>query len=110
MTSISQSVVSGLSHAVAVDVHFAQRLIFWSDITDQTISRVNINGSNVSTIINVGGTCDGIAVEWLSNLLYWTDTTNDVIGVARLDGSNKRVLMSLGLDEPRGLAVDPRRG
>ena len=93
-----------------MDVHFTLGLVFWSDVNNLTISRAKIDGSNISTIIHVKGICDGLAVEWMSNLLYWTDNTHDVIEVAQLDGSNRRVLISLGLDEPRGIALDPRRG
>ena len=42
--------------------------------------------------------------------LYWTDTTDDVIRVSDLEGKNTRILISLGLDEPRGIALDPERG
>ena len=105
-----QPVVSGLSRAIAVDVHATEGLVFWSDVLEQTISRANIDGMNATTIIKVQGVCDGLAVEWMSNLLYWTDLTHDVIEVAQLDGSNRRVLISLGLDQPRGLVVDPRKG
>ena len=110
-TSALQPVISGLTRAIAVDVHFALGLIFWSDVQDQTISRANIDGSNISTIIRVQGVCEGLAVEWMSNKLYWTDVIHDVIEVAQLDGSNRRVLISFGLaDKPRGIELDPRRG
>ena len=93
-----------------MDVHFDLGLVFWSDIRDKTISRANIDGSNVSTIIHVQGLCYGLAVEWMSNLLYWTNEYLDVIEVSNLNGSNKRTLFSLGLDKPRGIALDPHSG
>ena len=93
-----------------MDVHFDLGLVFWSDVADKTISQANIDGSNVSTIIHTPGVCDGLAVEWVSHLLYWTDTTYDIIEVSNLNGSNRRRLFSLGLDEPRGIALDPHSG
>ena len=110
MTSASQPIISGLELAVAVDVHFDLGLVFWSDVRDKTITRANIDGSNVSTIIHTQGACDGLAVEWMSNLLYWTDTTHDIIEVSNLNGSNRRTLFSLGLHKPRGIALDPHSG
>ena len=106
-----QPVVSGLFNAIAVDVHVTEGLLFWSDgfYEETRISRANIDGKSASTIINVRGECAGLAVEWMSNLLYWTDATNDVIEVAHLDGTDRRVL-ALGLDNPRCLVVDPRKG
>ncbi|XP_022793576.1 P-selectin-like [Stylophora pistillata] len=46
----------------------------------------------------------------MRNQLYWTDTTDDVIRVSDLEGKNTRILISLGLDEPRGIVLDPERG
>ena len=102
--------ISGLNAAVAVDVHFDLGLVFWSDAADKTISRANIDGSNASSIIHLQGECLGLAVEWVSNLLYWTDEYLDVIEVSNLNGINRRTLFSLGLDRPRGIALDPHSG
>ena len=110
MTSASHPIISRLPYAVALDVHFDLGLVFWSDVRDKTISRANIDGSNVSTIIHTQGACYGLAVEWMSNLLYWTDEHLDVIEVSNLNGSNRRTLFSLGLDEPQGIALDPHSG
>ena len=110
VTSASQPIISGLELAVAVDVHFDLGLVFWSDFKNKTLSRANIDGSNVSTIIHNNGSCAGLAVEWMSNLLYWTDERSHVIEVSNLNGSNRRTLFSLGLDKPRGIALDPHSG
>ena len=95
-----------------MDVHFRLGLVFWStndatDLSDLTISRANIDGSNISTVIHLRGFCEGLSVDWMSSRLYWTDAAHDVIEVANLDGTGRRVLIDLGLDKPRGIAVDP---
>ena len=105
-----QPIISGLSGPFAVDVHIREGLLFWSDTTQRIISRANIDGTNASTIIDVQGYCQGLAVEWMSNLLYWTDDTHDVIEVAHLNGTNRKVLVSSDLDQPYDLIVDPRKG
>ena len=109
-TLAAHSVVSGLTRAVAIDVHFSQGYIFWSDVLERNIKRSGINGLGAMVIINNIGVCDGLAVEWRSSQLYWTDTTNDMISVSDLAGNNQRSLISLKLDEPRDIAVDPDIG
>ncbi|KFQ18779.1 Low-density lipoprotein receptor-related protein 4, partial [Merops nubicus] len=42
--------------------------------------------------------------------LYWTDTGRNTIEVARLDGSSRKVLVNNSLDEPRAIAVFPKKG
>ena len=49
-------------------------------------------------------------MEWKSSQLYWTDTTNDRISVSDLEGNNTRIVVSIGLDQPRGIVLDPEQG
>ena len=56
------------------------------------------------------GTTEGLAVDWISRNLFWTDTGRDKIEVARLDGSSRKVIVSSNLDEPRAIAIYPRKG
>ncbi|KAL9960490.1 hypothetical protein ACROYT_G033958 [Oculina patagonica] len=106
----SHPVISGLSRAVALDIHYSLGYIFWSDVTELNIKRANVDGSSIKVIHNNTGLCDGLAVEWNSSLLYWTDTTNNTISVSDLEGNNKRILVSSNLDKPRGIALDPNYG
>ena len=106
----SSQIISGLSRVIALDVHYSLGYIFWTDVSDLNIKRSCIDGTNVTIIHSTTGTCDGLAVEWMRYQLYWTDTTDDVIRVSDLEGKNTRILISLGLDEPRGIALDPERG
>lgn len=42
-------VQQGLNNAVALDYHYAEQMIYWTDVTTQgsMIRRMNINGSNI---------------------------------------------------------------
>ena len=55
-------------------------------------------------------TPDGIAIDWIHDLLYWTDTGFNSIQVASLDGVQRATIISDHLDEPRGIALDPKNG
>ena len=105
-TAALTSVVSGLTRAVAIDVHFSLGYIFWSDVTEKNIKRFRIDIASTTTIITGIGVCDGLAVDWRASQLYWTDTTDDTISVSDLDGNNQILLISSGLEEPRAIALD----
>ena len=100
-------IISNLSRAVAIDVHFSLGYIFWSDYIERNIKRANIDGTNIIVLHNNIGECFGLAVEWRSSQLYWTDEINNTISVSDLEGNNIRILISLNLDEPRGIVLDP---
>ena len=105
---ISHPIISGLSRAVAIDVHYTLGYIFWSDVTEYKIKRSCIDGTNIKIIHDNTGVCDGLAVT--SSQLYWTDQTNNTISVSDLEGNNTRILVSVSLDEPRGIVLDPEQG
>ena len=77
---------------------------------ERNIKRSGIDGSGVTIIISNIGVCDGLAVEWRTSQLYWTDITSDTISVSDLSGNNQRSLLSLGLEKPRDIALDPDHG
>ena len=104
-TAAVSPVISSLTRAAAIDVHFSLGYIFWSDVIEQNIKRFQIGGST-STIITGIGVCYGLAVDWRSSQLYWTDTTYDSISISDLDGNNKRTLINQGLEEPKAVALD----
>lgn len=73
--------------------------------------RADLDGSNMETIIGQGlKRTDGLSVDWVARNLYWTDTGRNTIEVAKLDGSCRKVLINNSLDEPRAIAVFPRKG
>uniref|UniRef100_A0A8C1T6V9 Low density lipoprotein receptor-related protein 1Ab n=1 Tax=Cyprinus carpio TaxID=7962 RepID=A0A8C1T6V9_CYPCA len=94
----------GLNNAVALDYHYAEQMIYWTDVTTQgsMIRRMNINGSNVNP--------DGLAVDWVGGNLYWCDKGRDTIEVSKLNGAYRSVLVNSGLREPRAVALDVRNG
>lgn len=108
--AVVNSVVSGLSRAVAIDVHFSLGYIFWSDVTEHNIKRLHIQSNSIKTTISGIGVCDGLAVEWRSSKLYWSDTTYDRISISDLDGNNQHTIVSSELEEPRAIALDLDNG
>ncbi|KAL9960532.1 hypothetical protein ACROYT_G034004 [Oculina patagonica] len=106
----SYPIISNLSRAVAIDIHFSLGYIFWSDYIEKNIKRANIDGTNITVLHNNILHCFGLAVEWRSSHLYWTDETAKTISVSDLEGNNRHILISPSLDQPRGIALDPNNG
>ncbi|KAL9960489.1 hypothetical protein ACROYT_G033956 [Oculina patagonica] len=102
-------IISNLSNAGAIDVHFILGYIFWFDWIEENIKRANIDGTNITVLHNYITYCHGLAVEWGSSQLYWTGGTNDTISVSDLEGNNRRFLISSSRDQPSGIALDPSR-
>ena len=103
----TQTIISNLTKTAFIDVHVNLSYIFWSDETEQNIKRSNFNGSDVRIVINNTGAYDGLAVQWKTSQLYWTDASHRIISVSDLEGNNQRVIVSSGLEQPRGIALDP---
>nr|CAD7444675.1 unnamed protein product [Timema bartmani] len=58
----------------------------------------------------IGGSPEGVSVDWVSRNLYWTDSSKDTLEVAGLDSQLRKTLVSEGLVNPRGVVVHPTRG
>ncbi|XP_035377067.1 low-density lipoprotein receptor-related protein 1 isoform X2 [Electrophorus electricus] len=103
----------GLNNAVALDYHYAEQMIYWTDVTTQgsMIRRMHINGSNVEVLHRTSlSNPDGLAVDWVGGNLYWCDKGRDTIEVSKLNGAYRSVLVNSGLREPRAVAVDVHNG
>jgi hypothetical protein len=82
-------------------------MIYWSDISGDTIQSSCLNGScAVQNVIDDGlDTVDGIAVDVVGRLLYWTDAVKNHIEVMSLTRNIRSVLIWNDLDSPRGIAL-----
>ena len=102
---------SGLSRAVALDVHVRERMVYWSDINRRLIQRMNLTTGIIEDIITDNlGIIDGLAVEWENDLIYWADYSNSRVEVASLAGEQRKVLFASEVYNPRGIALYPKKG
>uniref|UniRef100_A0A7E4V2M4 EGF-like domain-containing protein n=1 Tax=Panagrellus redivivus TaxID=6233 RepID=A0A7E4V2M4_PANRE len=101
-----------VENAVAIAWDSVSDRIFWSDIRDKKIYSATRNGTDVKVFIGQGlDITEGIAVDWVGRNLYWVDSSLNTIEVASLDKDGARaVLLHENIDQPRGLALDPRKG
>ncbi|XP_042234598.1 low-density lipoprotein receptor-related protein 4-like [Homarus americanus] len=104
------SVAAGLQNAISIDYHYYLNLVFWTDVSLDTIMRGYLNGSGETAIVRWGLRMpSGIAVDWVNDHVYWLDSMTYRIEVAHLDGSCRRPLVWTNLQKPRALLLHPAR-
>jgi len=102
------SVLGNLQNAIAIDYHYQWELVFWSDITADSIFRASINGTDSMPIVSAGLVSPGgIAVDWICNRIFWTDSGTSRIEFANLDGTMRRVLFWKAIEKPRAIVANP---
>ncbi|XP_020911652.1 low-density lipoprotein receptor-related protein 6-like [Exaiptasia diaphana] len=106
-------IVRGLEDAIALDFDYKQKIVFWTDVSEEKIKSTVLGSGNISNVVSVGlRRPEGLAVDWTSQKIYWTDSGIETnrIEVANYDGKHRKVLFWQNLDQPRAIAVDPRSG
>lgn len=97
-----------INSVVSIDYDPESSAIYWSDITNKTISRGHWNGFSQQTLISVSlESPSGLAVDWTARNLYWVDSGRNVIEVSRMDGSMRALLVWQSLDQPRDIVLEP---
>jgi low-density lipoprotein receptor-related protein 4 len=102
------SIIKGLPNAIALDYHYEQNLLFWSDVSADVIKNSFLNGTNVKDVIKWGlESPGGLAVDWIHDLLFWTDSGTRRVEVSTFDGKLRAVVAANDLDKPRAIVVHP---
>lgn len=80
-------------------------LFFASRVVDM------LNLSSTEDIVETNLTSPyGLAVDWMANNIYWTDYGRRVLQVARIDGTCRKTIITSDLQQPRSIALFPRKG
>lgn len=106
------SIVNNTKSATALDYVFRTGMIFWSDVSEQTIYKAPIDEGNERMGVVTGSkvTVDGLAVDWIYNHIYYADTKQCTIAVTNFDGTMTKELIKDDIEIPRALALDPIHG
>ena len=104
------TVISNLYNIHGLDFDILTNMLYWCDVDLGTIHRASIGGDGNELIISGLSRPEEVAVDWINRKLYWCDYGNNTIEYSDLDGSGRTVLVNTGLDQPRGMAIDPSSG
>lgn len=109
-SNLEELVTTGLDNvgSIAVD-RFAGKM-YWTDWTDATLKRADLDGSNVETLLSGLSGPYGIALDAGSGKMYWTEFSAGKIRRANLDGSGAEDLVTTGLNHVNGIALDLDNG
>ncbi|KAJ8924543.1 hypothetical protein NQ315_000691, partial [Exocentrus adspersus] len=109
----------------AVDYNPNTEMVFWADSYDKTIKRSFMLDAKEGKVkagfaqdLKMKGNSKptALAVDWIGNHLYWTETDRagskpkGRVMVAESDGRYRRSLVSVGLENPTSIVVDPLLG
>jgi hypothetical protein len=117
---------SGMSGPDGVAVDVERKQVYWTNmgkvkVDDGSIQRLDLDGTNLTTIVPVGGTFTAkqLKLDKKGGKLYWSDREGMRVMRANLDGSHVETLVETGRGEEArldarnwcvGIAVDTDRG
>ena len=81
--------------------------MYWSDFGG--IVRANLDGSDREVVVSIFSSVFGLALDPVRRKIYWAEPFTNSIHRANLDGTDEEDLVTPGLDEPWGIAVEFRR-
>ncbi len=95
-----------LSLVLSTTFVVAQPYMYWSDNTQGTIKRANLDGTNVTTLISGLNRPFSLAIDHANGKIYWGREAPPTIRWANLDGTGVEDLQT-SLGYAGELAIDP---
>lgn len=104
---------TGFTHIVGVDYDGDENRVYWSDVTNsiEAIMSSRLDGSNIQIVAEAGLQMpEDLAVDWIGRNLYFTDSGSKHVAVCSLHGDSCRALVTVRIDMPRAIVLDPLHG
>uniref|UniRef100_A0A158Q8K8 Low-density lipoprotein receptor-related protein 6 n=1 Tax=Elaeophora elaphi TaxID=1147741 RepID=A0A158Q8K8_9BILA len=100
------------SKVVHIDFDPIDKKLFMIDGDVGVIRRCNPDGTGMEVFVEDSDklVSDALAVDWLNRNLYWLDSNVAQIKMQSLSRKGRQIVISHGLKQPRGLALDPDGG
>lgn len=84
--------------------------IYWTDNSNNTIKRSDLDGSNVENLVNSSGGVSGIALDATNSKMYWMEFLSGKVRRANLDGSSVEDVVTTGITQGFAVALDVSAG
>jgi DNA-binding beta-propeller fold protein YncE len=98
-------------YASNVELDLLNGYLYYTNTNQGGIYRADLNGQGLAKIIETGTSPIDLEFNPLDGKMYWTENGNeDAIRRANLDGTSVETLISSGLGNPLGIALDLRVG
>jgi len=117
-SGVPAEIVSNLANPIGLALDVNGNQVYWAERGRRTISRAELDGSNIEGLIDdatapIDVAPLGLTIDLDNSKLYWTSAAtnggNSVPGQisrADLDGSNTESVVTSGLDRPIGIALN----
>lgn len=118
-------IISEEKRIEALDYDPIQEMVFWADSYDRGIRRTYMVGAREGEVqagfaqdldIKGGAKPTSLSIDWLSSNLYYTlaspsgSKPKGRLVVSKTDGRYRRSLVTVGLESPTAIALDPGHG
>lgn len=111
-TAHEVSVVKDVHDVLAISGNSSA--LFWTRVNDRifqmTLNQFPDSSDEYLTRLGYAGYAEGLAWDWWTDNLYYTDRTFNHIAVCGQFVKSCSVLITKGLDRPRGIALHPASG
>ncbi|KAL3854471.1 hypothetical protein ACJMK2_013739, partial [Sinanodonta woodiana] len=105
-------IAQGFENVVAIDFHYKESRLYFTDVRTNKIYRIFINGTGQETLISHSvPMSEGIAVDWVALKLYWVDAQLSTMFVSELNGTSRlKLFEGQIMKRPRAVVLNPFTG
>jgi hypothetical protein len=100
-----ETLVSGLTNPRGLAIDFAEGKMYWSDTQDNTIYRANVDGTGMEALVS-GYQYGRPTIDLVNRCVYFGNFGSHVICRCNLDGSGLETIITTGVDQANGIALD----
>ncbi|XP_071172639.1 von Willebrand factor D and EGF domain-containing protein-like [Mytilus edulis] len=104
--STVETVINSAKHPFGIAVDNLNSKIYWSDSVDKSLSRSELNGSNLEVLLKDEnfGSLGGISLDTVNSWIFFTNEPGN-IEKCKLDGSMRQLIIT-SADYPLNIALD----
>lgn len=104
--AFQEVLLTGLSNPEGIVINETEDKMYWAEPALGKITKANLDGTSQSIILPVENEPMILAMDETNAKIYWTDKTDDDVKRSNLDGTSKEVLISSGVTNATGIALD----